>query len=367
MACYHPLFAIRDAHELSKNGKPLLHIVGSKRPNVLEADAVVQLPCGQCLGCRLDYAREWADRLLMELQYHDQSNCYFVTLTYDPAHIDHLLSDQGFASLCKKDLQDFMKRLRRKVNLCYHYDDDGQPILYQRGLNKGLPKLFYDETKNKVRFYACGEYGSEDKTHRPHFHLILFDGYLDKELPDGSIYGMDFLKRSGLGYNYYSSELLRELWPFGYNVVANVTWESCCYTARYMMKKLKGGDADVYFERGLTPPFSLCSRKPGLAQPFYEDHRDFTEVSYYTLGSSDGSRTVYPPSYFTRLLEKDNPIAAEEYKAVKKFFAEERWRIELLDTDLDELEYLSNQEKSLEKKITSLYNFRKLDATVQQK
>ena len=45
----------------------------------------VELPCGQCEGCRLTYSRRWADRCMLELQSH--TDAWFVTLTYDNDHV----------------------------------------------------------------------------------------------------------------------------------------------------------------------------------------------------------------------------------------------------------------------------------------
>ena len=42
-----------------------------------------QLPCGKCLACRLERARQWAVRGFHEAQMHPHSS--FITLTYaDP-------------------------------------------------------------------------------------------------------------------------------------------------------------------------------------------------------------------------------------------------------------------------------------------
>lgn len=94
----------------------------------------VSIPCGQCLGCRIEYSKQWATRMLLENEYSKES--HFVTLTYDDAHVprhEYVDSDSGEVfeslSLCKRDLQLFNKRLRKEF---------GQGI----------------------RFYACGEYGS---------------------------------------------------------------------------------------------------------------------------------------------------------------------------------------------------------------
>ena len=66
------------------------------------------LPCGQCFGCRLDYACDWAMRCDKEIQMHEES-C-FITVTYD----SKFLPEDG--SLRLDHWQDFMKRLRKFSN-----------------------------------------------------------------------------------------------------------------------------------------------------------------------------------------------------------------------------------------------------------
>ena len=55
-----------------------------RRTGEVITDAVV-LPCGQCLECRCKHAQEWANRIMLEAQYHETS--YFVTLTYDDDYV----------------------------------------------------------------------------------------------------------------------------------------------------------------------------------------------------------------------------------------------------------------------------------------
>src|SRR3954449_8205389 len=88
------------------------------------------LPCGQCIGCRLERSRQWAMRCVHENKMHPRSS--FVTLTYDDKNIPPA------GSLSKRDFQLFMKRLRKSQS-------------------------------NPLRFFACGEYG--ETTHRPHYHV----------------------------------------------------------------------------------------------------------------------------------------------------------------------------------------------------
>lgn len=65
----------------------------------------MQVPCGQCVNCRLNHSREWAIRCTHEAQMWDQ-NC-FITLTYN----DENLPEGG--TLVRKHLTDFFKRLRK--------------------------------------------------------------------------------------------------------------------------------------------------------------------------------------------------------------------------------------------------------------
>jgi len=121
MACYHPLQAYRLG-----DGQILFHDKGHGDP--------IELPCGQCIGCRISHSKQWAMRCVHEASLYD-NNC-FITLTYNP---ENLPPDCG---LIKSDFQKFMKRLR-----------------------KSYPS-------NKIRYYQCGEYG--DKNNRPHYHALLF-------------------------------------------------------------------------------------------------------------------------------------------------------------------------------------------------
>ena len=137
------------------------------------------VPCGQCIACRLNYGKMWSIRMMEELKKHDKA-C-FATLTYDGEHYEDLIDSQGIGRLCKRDLQLFWKRLRKK---------------------------------RKVRYFACGEYG--DRFGRPHYHAIIY------------------------GVSPDESQFIQDLWPLGYIKLGTVTEDSCAYVAKYMVKKLRG-------------------------------------------------------------------------------------------------------------------------------
>ena len=158
MVCYHPITAYQ-LRQCKSNGKKAI-VFGAPPTQPFD---VVNLPCGQCIGCRLERSRQWAVRCMYEASLHTCNS--FLTLTYDDDHI-RWSPVTGEQTLYKRDLQLFMKRLRKHL----------EPL--------------------KVRFFACGEYG--DNTYRPHYHVILF-GYDFRS--DRRLY-----KLSNAGFPYYISE-----------------------------------------------------------------------------------------------------------------------------------------------------------------
>lgn len=287
-----------------------------------------EVPCGHCLACRLEYSRQWANRLMLELEYHDSA--YFVTLTYDDLHVPTNFypdpeTGEAFPSLtlCLDDVQRWLKRLRK------HFPDD------------------------HIRYYLAGEYGPE--TFRPHYHAIVFGLHLSDLKP---------WRTSEQGFTYYNSESLQRTWsvqdskgsyaPLGYAVVAPVTWETCAYTARYVTKKLTGPQAAFYDTYNLTPEFSIMSRRPGIAKQWYLDHPDCFDYDYINIKTDKGGRKFRPPKYFQSMFEIDEPEKASEFKARRQRMAKEAQEAKLLMTSLSYLEYLEVQEKNLEVRTKSL-------------
>lgn len=241
-----------------------------------------EIPCGRCVECRLNYSRQWADRCMYELSYYRPEEAWFVTMTYDDDHIMDVGSDVFSGTLLKSDLQLFFKNLRRQIE--YHGYGDG------------------------VRFYACGEYGS--KTFRPHYHVIL--------------YGLNLLKNDNLqywvktktGFNTWRSPFLEKVWKKGFVVVSTVTWDTCAYTARYVMKKVGGASSEDYVAHGVEPEFTLMSRKPGIGRQYFDDHySEIYENDEIFLSGPDGGRKCKPPKYYDSIYEKIEP---EKYSKVKE-------------------------------------------------
>ena len=279
----------------------------------------VQVPCRQCLGCRFDYSAEWAARCMLEARYHE--NNYFVTLTYDDDHIPFKVDPvtgetTGNYSLCKRDFQLFMKRLR---------------------------KAFPD---NVIRYFCAGEYGSS--TFRPHYHVILFG------MPDLSVF-LDFYKISEIKdmyYKLYTCRKISDIWQNGFVTIGEVTWESCAYTARYITKKLTGKASAIYNELGIDPEFSLMSRRPGLARKYYEDHKeDINEYSYISIDTLTGGRSFLPPKYYGRLFEAEAPDEYKLRQEKKAAIAEAKVLQKLSQTDQSYEDLLKSEEQVFKDKI----------------
>lgn len=349
MPCYHPLIGI-DCGQRSVDGKVLYHIrpfPKDLRPGIdkhvgwsREYDSwipcdeskgcpYIVIPCGKCIGCRLEYSRQWANRCMLELQYHESA--YFVTLTYNDYHVpisyypDPATGEaMPSMTLCKRDLQLFMKRLRDR---------------------------FKDQ---RIRFFGCGEYGPS--TQRPHYHLILFG----LKLPD-LVYIGDIR-----GNRYYMSRILEETWSvvvqkpnigrtlLGHISITDVTWETCAYTARYITKKLNGAAAQFYTDFNLQPPFVEMSRRPGLARQWYEDHPDYHDYEYINVKTITGGRKFRPPKYYDKLYDIDYPEESERIKEIRKRLSLEKVKRKLEKTDMNYIDYLAVEEANFKSRIKSL-------------
>lgn len=350
MSCYHPLLGI-DTGNLTPAGKrefkvlPLGHI--DYRQNALDHPEDILIPCGKCIGCRMDYSRHWADRMMLEL---DSAGCgLFVTLTYDCRHVvdftgekivecsftgdtkDCPLSEfcagkcRRDGSLYKKHVQTFMKDLREELRSKYG---------------------------RFIRFFCTGEYGSFENSHRPHYHLILFGLGLD-DLQDKVPVGFNELRQK-----VYTDPLISRHWPHGFVSVGDVSWRSCAYVARYITKKALDPSSDAVLEMlQKNPLFSVMSRRPGIGLPYLEKHPDALDKFYLYVSENDGARKVAVPKYFVKTLELTDPERYAKICGERALFAQDSMLSKLNRTDKDFLEYLDSEEKELMSKISSLKRY----------
>lgn len=218
----------------------------------------IKLACGRCQGCRLRRASDWELRVTHEAATW-RENC-FLTLTYDERHLP------PGGTLRHEDFQKFMKRLRKQATKT-------DPI--------------------GVRYYMCGEYGTEEG--RPHYHVCLFN----KDFNDRKLKG-----KSASGHLYYESAELNKLWPLGIATVQDLVPETASYATRYIMSKLMGDDADNYEWAGIEPEYNAMSLKPAIGAYWLEKYKADIYTHDYTI--QRGKKRT-PPKFYDQIMKGENP------------------------------------------------------------
>lgn len=201
------------------------------------------IPCGKCEACQVQKRMEWGIRMFHESQMHDR-NC-FVTLTYNEESCPEKIN--------REDPQTFIKRLRH-------------------------------HSSRPIRYFLTGEYG--DKTHRPHYHAILF--------------GEDFLGGAySINDELYGNKILDGIWKHGNTVLSEFTMSTAMYVSGYVAKKLDDTDT-----------FSIMSRKPPLGREWVKKHKD--NIRRLEKVIVDG-RELPVPKVYLKWLE-----GVEEYDHIKE-------------------------------------------------
>lgn len=337
MSCYHPLLAIADGYNY-KTGKKKIKVLGSADnysvDEIKKNGNGLLIPCGKCIGCRLDYSRKWADRMMLELA--TQKKAVFITLTY---HNDALngYDDDGNKIIDEKGNHKIFYTM---------FDESFNPVsatLDKRECQLWMKRLREEFADVRIRFYLSGEYGSPNKTFRPHYHAIIF-GIDRSDIGDCVPCG-----KNGLGQIYYNSLRIRKTWKRGNVIITDVSWSTMAYVARYVTKKLNGHYEEFYAMRNIPQkPFALMSRMPGLGSEYLKIHPDALDYNDIWLSTLEGGKKVNVPKYFYDLAIKKELITDEEYAKLKyerSIFAQDDKLLKLQQTDLGFTDYLSSEEQ----------------------
>lgn len=231
----------------------------------------LKIPCGTCILCREEQARQTAVRITHEAQGWTENS--FITLSYSDKHLP-AHGSLNYEHLCK-----FWKRARKQLG--------------------------------KLRYYAVGEYG--DESLRPHYHAIIFNRAF---ITDRII----IRQQPSL---LWTSPLLEAIWGMGQVTVGAVTFETARYCASYVTKKLRSKQKYVRVDEEtgelleLVQPRAFMSRN--IAKEWWlkwgqhtADH-DFVVIN---------GRRQKPPKAYDRWLAQTNPQRAEEIKTARKERAE---------------------------------------------
>lgn len=232
-----------------------------------------RIPCGICILCQEEKARQWAVRIHHEAHMNERNA--FLTLTYN----DENLPEHN--SLRYEDLVLFWKRLRKRYG--------------------------------KLRYYACGEYG--DQTQRPHYHACVF--------------GLDFSDGRVIVREtptiLWTHPDLESIWGLGNVSVGALNFATARYTASYVTKKLREKQQYVRIDEEtgelipLEQPRGFMSRNIGRA--WWDLYRH--QVSAHDYVIIDGKRQK-PPQAYDRWLGEKSEIAKEMIKQQRFNHAKEQ-------------------------------------------
>lgn len=243
------------------------------KPRNGRAYTKIDIPCGQCILCRLEHARQWAVRITHESTLHDENA--FITLTYKDELVPEFnsLSTESKKNAWQRPqdrnhLSKFFKRLRKKIG--------------------------------KFRYYAVGEYG--DKTQRPHYHACIF----------GHAFTEDRTILREQPFLLWTNPLLEEAWGNGMVSVGALNFTTAQYTAAYVTKKLTGKQQYVRLDEEsgelipLVQPRAYMSLRPAIAKNWLTPYGDQTFAHDQVVINGKAQK---PPKYYDMWLKKRSEIA----------------------------------------------------------
>jgi len=223
----------------------------------------IEVPCGYCILCRQEQARQQAVRIVHEAQQHEESS--FLTLTYSNKHLPK------HGSLNYEDLVKFWKRLRKQIG--------------------------------PLRYYAAGEYG--DRSLRAHYHACLF----------GHAFTTDRIIIRQTPSLLWTTAALEAAWGLGNVSVGALNFKTARYTASYVTKKLRQKQKYVRVDETtgelveLVQPRAFMSRNLGKTW-WHEYGHQVRDHDYVII---EGKKQK-PPKAYDRWLGEVNEERLEEIK-----------------------------------------------------
>lgn len=228
----------------------------------------LNIPCGECIECQSEKARQWAIRIAHEAQLWEENS--FVTLSYADEHLPE------HNSLKYEDLEAFWDRFRSWARR---------------------------QGKIRPRYYSVGEYG--DKSLRPHYHACIF-GYAFTE---------ERIMLRGGTKPLWTNTFLQNMWGKGHVSVGMLNFATARYTASYVTKKLKSKQKYVRVDEDtgelipLEQPRALMSRN--IAKEWWDKYRHQVSANDQVVINGDAQK---PPKVYDRWLSARSEVAGEMIK-----------------------------------------------------
>lgn len=171
--------------------------------------------------------------------------------------------DVQFAVVCKKDIQNFLKRLRKKID-----------------------KLNLSDNDKKIRYYISSEYGPVTK--RPHYHGIIFfdSAELGSQIKDLIVESWGLFEKEPGTFNEYTFTPFADTWRTKKHIkYCNPN------TAKYVAEYISGnmGLPKMLQER-CSKPFHLQSKNPVIGEFKASREETFTLIDQ---GIIRQNRTIF--------------------------------------------------------------------------
>lgn len=138
--------------------------------------------------------------------------------------------------------------------------------------------------------------------------------------------------------------------------MTETSWDTCAYTARYILKKQYGSASDVYKEFNFQPEFTTMSLRPAIGREYFDENfQRLYDYDYIDIATSDGGRRLRPPRYYDRLY--DNFVCRDFIASLKdrrRKVAGEKTREKLRRTSLNYEQMLAVEEDIKLRRIKAL-------------
>lgn len=215
----------------------------------------LSLPCGKCPDCIRRRSAQWAFRLEKEAEV--STSALFITLTYSNEKVPIVMSTtkKPFPQLTLRpeDVTLFIKRLRKR-------------------------------TKEKIKYYYVGEYGT--KTKRPHYHMLIFNADIED---------------------------IETEWKEGAVHYGTLTGASIGYSLKYMCKE---GGIPMFQGDSRVPEFGRMSKGIGenyITPQSYEHHTDPNYILDRMHVAMNGLKISMPRYYRDKLYGEQDKLIIQHY------------------------------------------------------
>lgn len=286
-----------------------------------------QIPCGHCWACKLNYAAQWAARIMVECSEHEHN--YFITFTYDDEHIP-------------------IPESTEYNGITYENDGTWMGSLFPDDIRKFLNSLrkymLREKNHTGIKFYYAGEYG--ETTKRPHYHMILMNCPLD-------ISQFYDCKVDEHGKDHWKSHEIEKYWNKGFIDIGEVEYASASYVARYCMKKItEDTNKTKYWANGMHPEFVRMSRRPGIGMKYFDEHwKAIYKNDEMMFKNFHGQTiTVKPPKAWDKKMKELHPDWWFSIQQSRKRCAERSRKLIQEMTDMTDIQMLKMKAEDIIRK-----------------